>query len=100
MTLMLEVKDSSKSRDLEDVTVKSLVALGSYEFLEESKAITAYNQAFKNCVAVLDQDKSNDKLRTAIVDFETLISEKFPTKYQFYKSREGYKITNEDVQTQ
>ncbi len=100
VTLISEVKDSSKSPYLEDVTVKSLVALGSYEFLEESKAITAYNQAYKNCVAVLDQDKSNDKLKTSIVAFETLISEKFPTKYQFYKSQDGYKITNENVQAQ
>jgi len=100
MTLISEVKDSSKNRYLEDIAVKSLLALESYEFLEESKAITAYNQAYKNCVAVLDQDKSNDKLKTSIVAFETLISEKFPTKYQFYKSQEGYKITNEDVQAQ
>ena len=96
--LISAVKDGAKGKYLEEITVKSLIGLGSYEFLEESKAIVQYNQAFVNSVSVLDLDKSNSKLKTAIVDFEKLISEKFPTKYQFYKERNGYKLTNEDVQ--
>lgn len=98
--LISAVKESAKGKYPEEITIKSLVGLGSYEFLEESKAISAYNQAFKNSVSVLDMDKSNTKLKSAIVDFEKLISEKFPTKYQFYKEQNGYKLTNEDVQAQ
>jgi len=98
--LISAVKESAKGKYPEEITVKSLVGLGSYEFLEESKVIVQYNQAFVNSVSVLDMDKSNTELKSAIVDFEKLISEKFPTKYQFYKERNGYKLTNEDVQVQ
>lgn len=100
MALISAVKDSAKGKYPEEITVKSLVGLGSYEFLEESRGIVQYNQAFVNSVSVLDLDKTNSKLKSAIVDFEKLISEKFSTKYQFYKERNGYKLTNEDVQTQ
>ncbi len=100
VVLISEVKASAKSSNLENMAVQSLVALGSYETSEESKAIVAYNQAYKNCVTVLDQDKANDKLKAAIINFENLIAEKFPNKYQFYKAQDVYKLTNENVQAQ
>lgn len=98
--LISAVKESSKGKYFGEVAVKSLVSLGSYEFMEESKVIVRYNQAFVNSVSVLDMDKTNEELKNAIIGFEKLISEKFPTKYQFYREQNGYKLTNEDVQAQ
>lgn len=98
--LISAIKESTASAYLKEAAIKDLVGLKSYEFLEESRAINYYNQAFVDVVAVLDMDKSNSTLKTAIISFEKLISKKFPVKYQFYKDRNGYRLTNKDVQAQ
>lgn len=100
VSLMSVIKASSADRNLRDIAVKSLVSLGSYEFLDESRLAGPYNQAFSYSVSVLDMDKSNTKLKEAIVAFEKLIAQKLPTKYQFYKDQGVYKLTNEDAPVQ
>lgn len=101
VTLLISViKDSSVDKYLKETVVKSLVSLGSYEFLPEPKLAGPYNQAFSYAVSVLDMDSSNTKLKEAIVDFEKLIAQKLPTKYQSYKDQNVYKLTNKNEQAQ
>ncbi len=100
VVLISAIKSSAADRYLIDAAVKSLVSLGSYEFLEETRLVGPYNQAYSYAVSVLDMDKSNKELEEAIVNFERIISQKLPTKFQFYKDQGIYKLTNEDVSAQ
>ncbi len=100
LELIAAIKTSSADERLKELVVSDLIGLGSYEFVEEAKAIGYYNQAFVAAVSVLDMDKSNSRLAESIVDFEELIAQKFPTKYKYYKNLEVYRLTNENAQSQ